>query len=63
MPRGRASLESIRNAPARKCQTRAKGLTLTFPPTSKEALISFILFDVSGITLFGQIVVLFILLD
>jgi hypothetical protein len=37
--------------------------TLRFPPTAKEALIGFILFDVSGITFFGRIVVLLILLD
>ncbi len=37
---------------------RAKGLALTFPPTAKEALIGFILFDVTGIAFFGRIVVL-----
>jgi hypothetical protein len=42
---------------------RAKGLALTFPPTAKEALIGFILFDVSGIAFFGRIVVLLILPD
>ena len=42
---------------------RAKGLALTFPPTAKEALIGFILFDVSGIAFFDRIVVLLILLD
>ena len=42
---------------------RAKGLALTFPPAPKEALIGFILFDVSGIAFFGRIVVLLILPD